>query len=130
MLFLTIEFGFVFYIFSLVINNLTVLRSFGFSEKSNFASLVIFLKFYEILIFLTGKMQTAYVRRMEFRADQYAVTRFNKDDDIKHGLQHALIKAFKKNSANLNPDWLYAACNQSHPSLYERIISIPETKCG
>ena len=97
MLFLTIEFGFVFYIFSLVINNLTVLRSFGFSEKSNFASLVIFLKFYEILIFLTGKMQTAFIRKMEFRADQYAVTRFNKDNDVKHGLQHALIKAFKKN---------------------------------
>ena len=46
-----------------------------------------------------------------------------------HGLQHALIKAFKKNSANLNPDWLYAALNQSHPSLYERIKAVPESRC-
>ncbi len=59
---------------------------------------------------------------MEFKADQYAVNAFKdckyiRDDkteidhgeDITHGLQHALIKAFKKNSANLNPDWLYAA---------------------
>ena len=66
MLFLTVEFAFVFYIFSLVINNMTILKSFGFTEKSNFASLVIFMKFYEIIIFITGKLQTAYIRKIEF----------------------------------------------------------------
>ena len=76
MLFLSVEFAFMFYLFSLVINNMTILRSFGFSEKSNFASLVIFMKFYEVLIFITGKMQTAFVRKMEFKADQFAVTEF------------------------------------------------------
>jgi Zn-dependent protease with chaperone function len=117
----------MFYIFSLVINNMTILRSFGFTEKSNFASLVIFMKFYEVLIFITGKLQTAFIRRMEFKADKYAVDRFEEfyGDDIKHGLQHALIKAFKKNSANLNPDWLYAAMSNSHPSLFERLNAIP-----
>ena len=76
MLFLSVEFAFMFYLFSLVINNMTILKSFGFSEKSNFASLVIFMKFYEVLIFITGKMQTAFVRKMEFKADQFAVTEF------------------------------------------------------
>ena len=76
MLFLSVEFAFMFYLFSLVINNMTILRSFGFSEKSNFASLVIFMKFYEVLIFITGKIQTAFVRKMEFKADQFAVTEF------------------------------------------------------
>ena len=69
MLFLTVEFAFMFYIFSLVINNVAILKSFGFSEKSNFASLVIFMKFYEIIIFITGKLQTAFIRKMEFKAD-------------------------------------------------------------
>lgn len=69
MLFLTVEFAFVFYIFSLVINNMTILKSFGFTEKSNFASLVIFMKFYEVLIFITGKLQTAFIRNLEFKAD-------------------------------------------------------------
>jgi Zn-dependent protease with chaperone function len=50
--------------------------------------------------------------------------------ELKHGLQHALIKAFKRNSANLNPDWLYGLLNQSHPSLYERIMSIEKTDCS
>jgi hypothetical protein len=51
-------------------------------------------------------------------------------DKIKHGLQHALIKAFKRNSANLNPDWLYAACNQSHPSLKDRLMAINKSDCS
>ena len=130
MLFLTVEFAFMFYIFSLVINNTAILKSFGFSEKSNFASLVIFMKFYEVIIFITGKLQTAFIRHMEFKADLYAVNEFQSlGDSIRHGLQHALIKAFKRNNANLNPDWLYAAFNQSHPSLYERIKAIPNTEC-
>lgn len=128
MLFLTVEFGLVFYFFSLVINNTAILKSFGLTEKSNFFSLVVFLKFYEIMIFFTSKVQTWFIRKMEFGADHYAATEFE-GDDIKHGLQHALIKAFKKNSANLNPDWLYAAATQSHPSLFERINAVPETHC-
>ena len=128
MVFLSVEFAFVFYLFSLVINNMTILKSFGFSEKSNFASLVIFMKFYEVLIFITGKMQTAFIRKLEFRADAFAVTGFPElGDNIKHGLQHALIKAFKKNNANLNPDWLYAAMTNNHPSLFERLKAVPKT---
>jgi Zn-dependent protease with chaperone function len=76
MLFLAVEFAFIFYIFSLVINNITILRSFGFTEKSNFASLVIFLKLYEVFIFFTGKLQTAFIRRLEFNADAFAVNKF------------------------------------------------------
>ena len=65
---------------------------------------------------------------MEFKADAFAVNEFQElGQSIRHGLQHALIKAFKKNGGNLNPDWLYAALNQSHPSLYERIIAIPNS---
>ena len=75
-MFLTVEFAFMFYIFSLVINNVTILKSFGFTEKSNFVSLVIFMKFYEVLIFITGKLQTAYIRQMEFKADAFAVNEF------------------------------------------------------
>ena len=76
MLFISLEYAFVFYIFSLVINNISILNSFGFSEKSNFASLVILLKFHKILIFLTGKLQNALSRRTEFKADEYAVNEF------------------------------------------------------
>jgi Zn-dependent protease with chaperone function len=76
MLFLAVEFALMFYIFSLVINNIAILRSFSFTEKSNFASLVIFMKFYEVLIFITGKLQTAFIRKLEFKADAFAVNEF------------------------------------------------------
>jgi STE24 endopeptidase len=76
MLFITIEFSFVFYLLSLVINNMAILNSFGFSEKSNFASLIIVMKIYEVLIFITGKLQTIFIRMTEFRADQFALSKF------------------------------------------------------
>ena len=63
MLFDTVELSFMVYIFSLVFNNMTILKSFGFTEKSNFASLVIFWKFYEVLIFFTGKLNLALIRK-------------------------------------------------------------------
>jgi Zn-dependent protease with chaperone function len=130
MLFLTLEYVFMSYIFSLMINNITILKSFGFSEKSNFASLIIFMKFYEVLIFTTGKLQATFNRKMEFKADAYAANEFEfLGEQIRHGLKHFFIKVFKKNSANLNPDWLYVAWNQSHPLLYERIIALPDSKC-
>jgi hypothetical protein len=44
---------------------------------------------------------------------------------VKHGLQHATIKMFKQNRAGLNPDWLFAACHQDHPSLTQRLLNIP-----
>lgn len=58
MLLNTIDFGLMFYMFSFVINNKAILKSFGFNEESNFASLVIFMKIYEILIFFTDKIMT------------------------------------------------------------------------
>jgi STE24 endopeptidase len=74
MIFNTVEFGIMFYMFSLIINNRAILKSFGFTETSNFASLIIFMKIYEILIFFTAKIMTQVVRRMEFNADTYAAT--------------------------------------------------------
>jgi STE24 endopeptidase len=63
MLFNTIEFGLMFFLFSLVINNKAILKSFGFTEESNFASLVIFMKIYELFIFFTEMIMTQVIRR-------------------------------------------------------------------
>jgi Zn-dependent protease with chaperone function len=70
------------------------------------------------------------MRKNEFKADAYAVNEFQfLGETIRHGIQQALIKAFKIKNANLNPDWLYIACNHNHPSLYERIKAVSDLKC-
>jgi Zn-dependent protease with chaperone function len=71
------------------------------------------VKFYEVLNFISRKLQTAFARKMEFRADEYAVIEFDlMGDSISHGLNHFLLKLLKRdNDSNLNPDWLYGACN-------------------
>jgi hypothetical protein len=55
-----------------MINSMPILKSFGFSEESNFASLVIFIKFYDFIIFMTGKFYNDLLKKMQFKADKFA----------------------------------------------------------
>ena len=42
----------LFYTYSLILNNMTLLKSYGFTEPSNYISLMIFLQIYELLAFI------------------------------------------------------------------------------
>ena len=48
----TINLSILFYLFSLVINSHSLLVSFGFDHESNFVSLLIFMKVYEVVTFV------------------------------------------------------------------------------
>ncbi len=61
-----------FYTYSLAINNVGLLRSYGFSQPSNFISLVIFLQIYELVAYFYHTILTNLSRRNEFQADQFA----------------------------------------------------------
>jgi Zn-dependent protease with chaperone function len=39
-------------------------------------------------------------------------------------LEDALLKLFKDNASKIKPDYLYAWCNFTHPTLHERIEHI------
>jgi hypothetical protein len=54
------------YVFSLVINNHALLKSFGFKYESNFISLLIFIKFYDIVTGFIKILTNFYVRTLEF----------------------------------------------------------------
>jgi hypothetical protein len=56
----------LFFTFSLVINNHSLLISFGFDHESNFISLVLFLKIYDIVAFFINIGITFLIRKMEF----------------------------------------------------------------
>lgn len=59
----------LFYTFSLVLNNMSLLRSFGFQQPSNFISFYIFLKIYGLLSYLLQKGITVITRKFEYQAD-------------------------------------------------------------
>lgn len=106
--------------FGLAINNHYMLRSFGFTQESHFVSLMIFMKCYSLISFLTGILSVYLRRQIEFEADAYAA----KEMKLEKPLATALIKMHRDNKSNLNPDWLYAAVHFNHPTLQERLNAI------
>ncbi len=59
----------MFTVFSFVNNNHLLLYQFGFFYESNFISLVIFGKLYELVSWLTSLLMTLITRKFEFQAD-------------------------------------------------------------
>lgn len=110
----------MFTLFSYVINNHVILYQFGFRYESNFISLVLFSKLYEVVSWITGLIQTQITRHFEYQADAFAA----EDESLRVGLCRGLIKIHINNAANLNPDPLYAALKFSHPQLTERLAAL------
>lgn len=59
------------------------------------------------------------VRKIEFAADRFSI-----ENGYGAYLYNGLIAIHVNNSANLNPDWLYALLKFSHPALVERLAAI------
>lgn len=66
-----------------------------------------------------SKILVQLVRRNEFQADRFASER-GRGLNLKTGL----IKLFKENKADVDPDWMYASFNHTHPSLFTRLRAI------
>jgi len=62
----------LFALFSLVINNHTLLSQYGFQYESNFVSFLIFMQCYEAFSWFSSFFQTVMTRKMEFAADAFA----------------------------------------------------------
>ena len=60
---------FMFWVFSLTINNMSILNSFGFTQKSNFISLIVFSKLYEVVAWIQNFLMLTMSRTFEFQAD-------------------------------------------------------------
>ena len=109
----------MFYLFSLVLNNQDLLYSFGFTENSNFVSLMIFIKIYDLLAFVLRVLTFGYIRKLEFQADEFAAKKGYKNE-----LCSSLLKIHTHNASNLCPDPLYAMFNFNHPELLERLKAL------
>ena len=114
----------IFFGFSFAIDNSDILQSFGFTEKSVFVSLYLFLMLLSPLMEVLQIKDVIMVRTMEFAADKYSV-------ELGYGIhmKNALIAIHINNSANLNPDWLFSALKYDHPPLIERNAAIDQEIC-
>lgn len=110
-----------FYIFSLVINNLDMYASFGFSKPIALVGLLLFSYIAQPVNFMLGYFIMKLSRFHEYQADAFAKR-------LGHGaaLSSGLIKMFTKNSGNMNPDPWYSALHFSHPTMLERLKALEE----
>jgi STE24 endopeptidase len=109
----------IFYCYGFFSSNDQLLQSFGYEEKSISMGISVFSKLIAPLEFLIGVLTLKLSRTFEFQADSYAVD-FNFGEPLSSGL----IKAFKENSDDMDPDPLYASFNYTHPTFVEKLSFI------
>jgi len=109
----------MFYILSLFIGNIDLSKALG-GEKATFElGIIAFGILFSPISTIIGLAMNVFSRKNEYQADDFAK---------KHNLGESLISALKKLSANslsnLTPHPAFIFVYFSHPSLYQRILSI------
>ena len=88
----------------------------GVTTPSTALALLLFFMTLPIFSFLLGPIMSAYSRKHEFEADDYAAKQTDAAD-----LVNALVKLYQDNASTLTPDPLYSTFYDSHPPAMVRI---------
>jgi STE24 endopeptidase len=115
-----LQYGVVFYLFSLVLDSRQLFDAFRMDHMSVYAGLVFFGILYSPLSFILSIFLNLFSRRHEFQADQYAV----KTTGPKEHLIGALKTLSLTNLSNLTPHPFYVLMTYSHPPVLKRIEAI------
>lgn len=111
--------GFVLYLFSFMINNQWLYKDYGFTKINYFMGMNIFFLIYTPIAVVLKALLCYVSWKNEYQADFFA---------IKQGygkyLGQGLMKLFKDNKANMDPDELYSLFHHTHPNLVERLGAI------
>lgn len=112
-----IQTGFMFYFFSIFLNNSSLADAFFMTETSIYSSLVFFGFLYAPINLLVSILFNFFSRRNEFEADRYAAETTGTPEWLITGLK----KLSKANLSNLNPHPLMVFVHYSHPPVLARI---------
>ncbi len=91
----------------------------GVRTQSTALALLLFFMILPIFSFLLHPMLSAYSRKHEFEADEYAAKQTAAQDMVS-----ALVKLYQDNAATLTPDPLYSKFYDSHPPAMARIAHL------
>ncbi len=91
----------------------------GVSTKSTAIALLLFFMILPLFSFLLHPLMSAFSRKHEFEADNYAASQTAAAD-----LVSALVKMYQDNAATLTPDPLYSKFYDSHPPAMARIAQL------
>jgi STE24 endopeptidase len=91
----------------------------GVTTRSTALALLLFFMVMPVFTFLLHPIASAYSRKHEFEADEYAAQQTDANE-----LVNALVKLYQDNAKTLTPDPLYATFYESHPPAPIRIAHL------
>lgn len=94
----------------------------GVHAQTTASALLLFFMMLPVFTFLLHPLASAWSRRHEFEADDYAAQQTDAND-----LVSALVKLYQDNAKTLTPDPLYATFYESHPPAPVRIAHLQQT---
>jgi len=94
---------------------------FGYDEKITMIGLGLASNLFNPLSSIITFLNNYHTRCMEYQADRFGV-------NLGYGkaLKEGLLVLVAENKKEMNPDWLYATYNYSHPSIVERVAGIED----
>ncbi|MDD5057811.1 MAG: M48 family metallopeptidase [Sideroxydans sp.] len=93
----------------------------GVTTQTTAIALLLFFMVLPVFTFLLQPIASAYSRKHEFEADEYAARQTDANE-----LVSALVKLFQDNAKTLTPDPLYASFYESHPPAPIRIAHLQQ----
>ena len=111
--------GVMFYIFSLLIGNISLSEALGTTNHSFHLGLIAFGILYSPISTFLGLGMNALSRKNEYEADAYAAEHYNSE-----ALMGGLKKLSVSSLSNLTPHPAYVFFYYSHPTLLQRINSM------
>ncbi len=112
------SFGFL-WLLGLLMQTTWFYQGLGVNTPSTALALLLFFMILPVFSFILGPIMSAYSRKHEFEADEYAAQQTNAAD-----LVSSLVKLYQENAATLTPDPLYSAFYDSHPPAMVRIAHL------
>ncbi|MCR4332690.1 MAG: M48 family metallopeptidase [Sulfuricaulis sp.] len=94
----------------------------GVDAQTTATALLLFFIALPVFTFLLHPLASAWSRRHEFEADEYAAQQTDAND-----LVSALVKLYQDNAKTLTPDPLYATFYESHPPASVRIAHLQQS---
>src|SRR5699024_2483571 len=111
--------GFMFWIFSLLVESSILAEALSVAEPNFHIALVAFGILYAPISEITGIFMNFLSRKFEYQADDYAKNTYNAK-----ALISSLKKLSSKSLSNLTPHKAYVFFHYSHPTLLERIQNL------
>lgn len=94
---------------------------FGFEDKVTLIGMSLASNLFNPLSSIMTFLNNYHTRVMEYQADRFGV-------NLGYGqaLKEGLLVLVAENKKEMNPDWLYATYNYSHPAILERVAGIED----